>query len=197
MPRFVKPAISTILVVAVILSVAGWWTHDWLSEKKADRARERHRAERTQKAKEMVAEAVERRGAIANWNQKLPSLPSAPLSVEVEEAVVRNDGKPILVDGLLEDIARRDNRFYLYVDDIDSSIHFILECDTDTVRHLREHRDSYYQISVIAQVNSVGKAELELKSGAKTTEDDAPVEIDWSSLFLARGKCVEVVFSDD
>jgi len=41
---------------------------------------------------------------------------------------------------------------------------------------------------------SVEKTQIALKSGGKTSEDTEPIELDSSSLFVAHGKCLEILF---
>jgi hypothetical protein len=54
-------------------------------------------------------------------------------------------------------------------------------------------RSSYDPIRIIAKIDSVGQAVIALKSGGSNSEDTAPVEVDTSSNFVAKGSVLNVI----
>ncbi len=184
---------TKVLFAVIVLALAGWWAHDKFQNSKI----EKHQEERQQQSRDTVVATAKRYGAIIDWEERLKD---SAFSIQVEDAILPEDGKPIVVDGFIEDVARHNDQYYLYINDWrtgGNTISFVLECDPATARHVIEKNGSFGSVSVIAQITSVEKAQLALRSGVKTTEDPVPIEIDSSSLFIARGKCLEVVSSDN
>jgi hypothetical protein len=188
-----NPIAAKVLFAVVALSLVGWWAYDKFQDSKV----EKQRVEQQEQSRDAVVAASKRYGAIIDWEERLKD---SSFSIQIEDAIMPEDGKPIVVEGFVEDVARHNDQYYLYINNWrtgGNTISFVLECDPATARHVIEKNDSFGSVSVIAQITSVEKAQLALRSGVKTTEDPAPIEIDSSSLFIARGKCLEVVSSDN
>ena len=195
-----KATIGKVIFGVIVLAVVGWWAHDRYRDSKVASAHQKQRAEREKQSQGAVVAAAKHYGAIIGWEESLKPLNSQPFSVQLEDVIIPKDGKPIVVAGFVEDIARHDDRFYLYLNDwntSDFSIQFVLECDAAMARRLIERKEFSDTVTVIAQISSVEKAQFALESGVKRTEDPAPIEIDSSSQFLTHGKCLQVIFSDN
>ena len=163
-------------------------------------AKGKQQAEHVKQTHEAEIAASKRHSAIIGWEDKFIQSATEPYSLRIQQIIMPTDGSPIVLYGYLEDISRRDDKYFIQVNDWrvgGFSIHFTLECDASTAARLLDRRESFGEISVIAQITSVEKAQLTIRSGIKTTEDPAPVELDSSDLFIAHGRCVELISSNN
>jgi hypothetical protein len=191
--------VFNLVVAAVVLAVAGWWVHDKLRDSKIRATKEKHRREQTEHTTTAVQDAVARHNAIGEWRKPFEKNLSAPFSLQLDKALVQTNGRPVLVQGFVEDISRRGETYFVSVNDWHvgvASMHFVMECDGATAERLIARSSPFLEVAVIAKIESVSRAEIELKSGTRTTEDEAPVEIDTSSVFVANGRCLEVLIQD-
>ena len=193
-----KSKLGTIAFVLVLLAIAGWWAHDKYHQATQTRVREKHRQALDEHFKDATSSAAKRYSAITDWEKAFTDSLSQPFSIELEDTLV--SARPILIIGVVEDIARRDGHSYLYLNDWNISgatIHFILECDAASISHIVKTKEKFEDVGVIAKIDSVEKTQIALKSGGKTSEDTEPIELDSSSLFVARGKCLEILSHTD
>ena len=175
----------------IILAVAVWFAHETLRESQVASARKKQRSAQKQQLQKAVLVASKQYGAILGWEKQFKG--SGAFSLQLEEAIMPNGGKPIVLYGFLDDVARRDDKYYLYLDDYSLSLLFVLECDVAVVRNIIANRESYLAMNVIAKIDSVEKAQFSIKSGSKNDEYTAPVEIDSSTMFIAHGRCLHVI----
>jgi len=192
----VSSTVYKVLGVVVAVAIAAWWLHDKLRDSKINTVREKQRSQQQQRATDAVKTAVARHGAIVGWEERFAKNVSEPLSIQLDDALVQTGGKPILVEGFVEDVSRRGETYLINITDWHvggASVHFVLECDAATARRLTSKWSGFLEISAVAKIVSVDKGIIAIKSGVKRTDDEAPVEIDSSSLFIAHGQCLEVV----
>jgi hypothetical protein len=184
------------VVAVIILAVAAWFVHGILRDSQADSAREKQRATQKQKSQEAILLAAKQYGAILGWEEKFSRTLSDSFSLRLEEAIMPSGGMPIVTDGFVEDVARRGDKYFLHLSNLNVgsiSIRFILECDLASAKTILEKKESFLDISVIAQIESVEKAQFSIVSGIKNNEDPAPVEIDSSTMFVAHGRCFYII----
>jgi hypothetical protein len=194
-----RSAFYKVMFAAVVLAVAGWWVHDKLRDSKIKAAREKHRSEQTEQGTAAMQAAVAHHNAIAGWQKPFDKSLSAPFSLQLDKSLVQTNGRPVLVQGFVEDISRRGETYAITVNDWHvggAIVHFVLECDAATADRLIAASSSFLEIAVIAKIESVDKAQIALKSGVQRSEDEAPVEIDAPSIFIAKGHCVEVLIDN-
>jgi hypothetical protein len=194
-----KPKLQTALFILVVLAALGWWGYDTLSKRRIEKAHEQRRTDQQIQMTEKVAALSQRFNAINGWEEKISKTGRDAFSIEIEDALVNTGGKAILINGYLDDVSRRADKYYLHVSGEDTGsqeIDFVLECDSELAKRVSNQNTGFSEYAFIAQIVSVEKAEFQLKSGVKTTEDDVPIEVDSSSLFLAHGRCLDLVKKD-
>jgi len=188
--------LNKIAVGIIILAVVVWFAHDKLCEAQVASTREQRRLTQKQQLQEAVLVASKQYNAILGWEKQFQSRLSDVFSIQLEETIMPNGGNPIVLDGDLEDVARRDDKYYLYLNDwnVDSlSLLFVLECDVAVAKEIISNQEYFLDMNVIAQIDSVEKAQFSIKSGINTTEGTAPVEIDSSTMFIAHGRCLHLI----
>ena len=189
---------GTIIFVLAVLAVAGWWAHDKYRDTTEANARKKHRTALEGEFKSATFAAAQRHDAIIDWEKAFAAPLSEPFSIQLQDILA--SAKPIVISGVVEDVARHEGHSYLYLNDENvtgATIRFVLECDAANVRRIVEKREAFESVSVIAKIDSVEKAQVALSSGGKTSEDTEPIEVDSSSLFVAHGKCLEILFSGE
>lgn len=187
---------SRITVGIIILTITVWFAHDKLRESQAASARKKQRSEQRQQLQDAVLVASKQYGAILGWEEHFKGRASETFSLQLEEAIIPNGGKPIVLDGFLEDVARREDKYYLYLDDWnvgDFSLRFVLECDKSVAKEIIANKEPIVEMMVIAQIDSVEKAQFTIKSGTTTSEYTASVEINSSTMFIAHGRCIHIL----
>jgi hypothetical protein len=187
---------SKIAVAIIILAVAVWFAHEQLRESQVASARKKQRSMQKQQLQVAVLVASKQYSAILGWEKQFKGRASDTFSLQLEEALMPNGGNPIALAGFLEDVARRADKYYLYLDDwnVDSlSLRFVLECDVAVAKEIIANKESFFEMEVIAHIDSVEKAQFSIKSGIKTTEHTAPIEIDSSRMFIAHGRCLHII----
>jgi hypothetical protein len=197
-PTQLAMKISTIIWFALALALAGAWVFSSFKDRKEERSFEKARQDRVERIAAAKNATAKRYGSVVDWNQSIREknerLGAVSLSVDYQDALIRPDRRSVLIAGDLEDVAHYGDHFRISIRDWEDDIGFILDCDADTARTLRGKSDK--AVSVIADIASVEKAALRLKSGGKSEEDEEPIEIDSSSIFSAYGRVLAVV-SDD
>lgn len=189
---------GTIAFVLVVLVIAGWWAHDRYHEVTQTKAREKHRKALDQRFTDTTSSAAKRYDAIIDWEKAFTDPLSEPFSIELQDTLV--SARPIVIVGVVEDVVRHEGRSYLYLNDWNmtgAAIRFVLECDAASISRIVKTKERFEDVGVIAKIDSVEKTQIALKSGGKTSEDTEPIELDSSSLFIARGKCLEILFPTD
>jgi hypothetical protein len=188
------------VIAIIVFAVASWWAHDKLRDLRAARSQEKHSAEQKQQSRDAALAASRRYGAIVDWDQKFTNSISALFSLGLQDAIMPEGGKPIVIDGRVDDVERQEGRYFLHVVDRKvrrAYLRFVLECDAATARKWIEKKRLFIKISVVGQIASVEKAQFAIKSGVGTMEDPEPVEIDSSRLFIAHGRCIEIISTDN
>jgi hypothetical protein len=190
------------VLILVVLAVLGWWGYDTISKRRIEmgRAHEQQQADRRVRLHEKLAAFARRYDAIVDWKARPANSRLEPFSVELEDVLARADGNPILVYGNVDDVVRRGDKIYLHVDDWHPgvwNIHFVLECDSAMASRVTRDTSGLQIYGIIAKISSVERAEFRLKSGLKDTEgEEPPVELDTSDLFVAHGRCLDLIAPD-
>lgn len=197
--RSVKPKPQTVIFVLVVLAALGWWGYGTISKRRAEKAYEKQQTERRAQINDKVAAFCRRYDAITGWEEKFFKAKGNLFSLKLEDAIVNTGGKPILISGWIDDVARHGDKFFLSlrVYDLEPTISFVLECDPEVARRVQASKSAPPYYAIVARISSVEKAEFKLKSGVKKTEDEPSIETDLSDLFLAHGSCLDLLPTDD
>ena len=180
--------------IFAILVVLGWWGYKTFINYRIRKEREQQRVERRALDVAKIATITRQYNAITGWEAKLfDSVRDHILSLEVEDAIVNTGGKPILISKPIDDVARRGDKYFLYVHGPESSIRFILECDSVVAKSIEKDRSLGLNYTIVARIDSVEKAEFQIKPNSDHSEDSMPIEVFTSDVFYARGRCLEIV----
>ncbi|PYS81272.1 MAG: hypothetical protein DMF67_17380 [Acidobacteria bacterium] len=109
---------------------------------------------------------------------------------DVQEAIVRQDKRPILLVTEIDDAVKDGDKYYLNLEAINytADIYFTLECSAEQVQQIAGQvesvKDNY---AIIADVASVRKIRFSVEASPQS-EDEAEIELNASDAFNARGR---------
>lgn len=153
-----------------------------------------------------VQELCSKYNAVTDWKQLIGTkdFGEHTYTIEIEDALIRTDSRPILFYGLANDIVRESDKYLVYWDRgmgallrdslfvvFGCDIHFVLDCTPNQVEQIIQRPAGYFDCyAVIAQISEVEKIRFELssdKSGEK-------VHVKTSDVFMAKGRCLDLLF---
>ena len=191
-----KTNLTRAVVILVILAVLGWFGYNTWSKREQEKIEEKKHADHLAKMTEELAAYARRFNAVTDWEDKIKDV---RFSVGLEDVFATSAGRSILINVVsIDDVIRHGDKYYLCFDDWDAQkIHFVLECDLALAKGLLKEEPSASGCAIIAQIISVEKAGLQLKSGVTTSEDESPIELDSSDLFIAHGRCLDLLMKNE
>lgn len=127
-----------------------------------------------------IENMVAKFNADVDWRKKLEELDKTFVS-DVQEALVKRDGRPALLYVKLGDVVTANNKSIVHFESrefLDPEFRFILECDAQQAKRISEHRDTHFEYAVIALISSVRRS--------PDKEEDL-------ESFLAEGHCLDLM----
>jgi hypothetical protein len=183
-----------LFVWAVIIALAGWWGFSKVTFHDREKVQKQKQVQQSTEDEAAMAAEAAKYNAVTGWEE---TVKDAKFSLQIEDGVMFGANRPILIkDGMLTDVDHKGGDYFVHISSLmttTADIEFILKTDEATARKIISQADSMAPLSVIAHISSVEQAEITLKSGPKTTEDDEPVQTDAPSQILAKGELVELV----
>jgi hypothetical protein len=183
------------------------------NSKKPDEPNEAAQTEKNQQMKARVQEFSSHYNAVTDWAETLSEL--SPYTVEVQDALIRADSRPVLVLGTVEDVAKESDKYVVrfsnllnsvFVEELDNllyltDIYFVLDCTPEQVKKIMLHRQVSLSgdCAVIAEISQIKKVEFQLKGYLEDYDSEGypEVRIDLepsSNAFIAKGKCIDLLF---
>jgi len=177
---------TVVLIVALALLMAS-------CNSKVDREKEEQNKREAQQTK-LKNDLAAKFSASADWNEKLKDR-LLPYSVDLEEALIRSDKKPILFEGFVEDVTRNNNKYIVRLSHSESpKVYFLLECTPELATKLRS-RQGFDHVAVIASISSVRKPNIKLESDLPSSPDESPdIEVTNPDAFIAKGSMLDFEF---
>lgn len=127
--------------------------------------------------KEAISKMAARYNAVVNWRQSLEDIENV-YSLNVEEALIGKDNRPVLLSVYVRDIVRKAEIHYVLFDESgppDPEINFNIEFTQEQINRLKELIDDGSGIAVVASISSVHR----LKDSEALDK------------FVADGKCLD------
>ena len=195
------------LIMVFLLIVVGCDRNSQEEDAKAEKERLELEKE-YQATAQRIQELCSQYNAVMDWTQSVEDVWS-PFTIELEEALIRADSRPVLLLGNVKDITKKSDGYWAYftIEEPYTSfdIHFFLRCTPEQVDEIMGHRLCEY--AVIAQVSEVKKvsylfaASNEIVINAESPDCDPRevtiIETDpFTDLFIANGICSALVSYD-
>jgi len=209
-----KKTISRIAFGLVLLAMVYWLISSVISNRRSEAQKEKVKTEKHLQSEKSVADMVAKHNAVTDWKQNLNKkgrgfFADSVYTIEIEEALIRTDGRPILFFSQIEDIGKKSDKYIVYFANLfgfmsSVNVHFILDCTPEQFEKIMLHPRLFENHAVIAQVSEVKKVKLKLanypEKHAVTDYDVAKIDkvvLEPSNVFIAKGCCLELQFVGD
>lgn len=185
----------------ILVSIAYWFVSSIISDRRVEEEKQELKDEKQLQIEKSITDIVTKYNAVTDWKDKNSfSLSEPTYTVEVEDALVRTDDRPIKFFAAVEDVVKEANRYSVYFHNwidvlLSADIHFVLDCTPDQVNEIMLNPRALFESNyvVIAKVSEIKK--VKLKVTTSTENDDFTIEP--SNVFIAKGQCLDLLFVGD
>lgn len=188
---------NTIFWIIVAIVLAGGWSYRYFKDKQSEKISEDKTQAIVSQREQTLNGLVARYGAVDDWDKDLT------YTIQAQERLIID--RPILFRAYVDDIFRRNEKTYIrasssYFDDANYILE--LDCDDSIVNKILSNRkdDStlnyFADYAIVANIQEVIKPILSL-NGSVASEDEAEIDIESSSSFIAKGLCVDLESIED
>ena len=206
MKKFFQIA-AWVIVIGVI--IVGWQVRakNESKIKSTEQAREESAKQAEQTRKETIHKAIielaNKHNAVVNWKEPLSKIESYVFTMEVEDALLRKDNRPVLFLATVLDVERKENKYLLHflVEDLEglSVIKFVLDSSDEQVKKITQQQFEdrlSEKFAVIAEIQKVRRVVFNLKAEIDSEEPVIRV-VTTDSIFIVSGKCLDLLFVGD
>jgi len=195
--RSMKAKFLKVAAALAVLAALGWWGYHTIVKRSVEKEHEKQHAMKHAQMTAKIEAFSLRHNAITGWEETLRSAEWEMSSLELDDILANAAGRPILITTPIHDVARKGDKYFLYVHGPESTVRFVLECDQETARRVVKDSAGYSHFAIIARIFSVEKTDTRLKFQDEGGEDEAPVEVETSNVFFVRGHCLELLSTDE
>jgi len=194
------------LIMALLLILVG--CNDDSQEEAAEAENERLLEKEHQATAQRIQEFCSQYNAVIDWAQSVED--GEAYTIELEEALIRADSRPVLLLSEIEDITKKSGRYSVYFTVEEPSfgsfceMSFVLHCTPEQVKGIMRHRRDWPQkYAVLARVSEVKKVSYVFEAEGEVIGSDGmgrptvSVTFDPDPLwdvFIARGTCSALLF---
>jgi len=198
-----KNIASKIVFALIALAIGIWIVLNIISSQHSNVKKEKAEVEKKIQIEQTISNMVARHNAVTDWKKNFnekSTLLGRIYTVQVEDALIRSDGRPVLFFASVDDVTRIGNKYYVHFHnwfDLSPEIRFVLECDSEQVKKIMgQITDFFEQYAVVALISSLQRPKFEVKAYPHSAED-AEVVVEFSDIFIARGRCLDLLFVGD
>ena len=178
------------LLVLLIIGASLYWLQKTRKQKQEEARRVSENAAELRKVKESIAKVGETYNAVVDWRPQVKSViqPGPQYSVELESLLVRQDRRPILFVGELQDVLSADETLKCVFETrggFSWKVRFYLTCTPAqaTVLTRNSGSTSLQRFAVVAQITSANKLKQE-----SVESDESQTS---TPKFQASGQCID------
>lgn len=197
-----KKTILKVVFIFIIWGVGIWIVSNIASCGRSKQDKEKVETEKKIQTERLIAGMVARHNAVTDWNKNLEKKADELkdlYTIEVEEALIRSDGRPVLFFSSVDDIIREKNKHFVHFSKwlglLSPDIRFVLECDSDQVKKIlsQTERGFLAEYAVVAVVSSIQRPKFDVK--AQSMDSGEPgIVVEYSDIFIAQGRCLELLY---
>jgi hypothetical protein len=193
-----------IFTVAVPAAVISWYVYEGrVSQREAEKNNEQKQAEvaKQNEVRSIIVEFGRKHNAVTNWPERLDTRKSLDFTADVEEALVDPSGRPVLFVGYVDDIVRRDGkyfaRFQAWSTENMPDIYWSIETTGQNLAIIKSRETGppveRGEWAIVARINSV--TSFREVTGELTDPPDEGINLDFGDrTFVAKGQCVDLLF---
>ena len=190
-----KLYLLSLVLCSLILSGCGNPNVSRTSKSAADSKKDAQKSVWDLKRTEVISRLESKHNAVASWDS---ALSNQVYTAEIQDALVRVDHKPVVVDGTLKDVIKKKGKYLLVMEYVnvnkyytDGDLEFELECSDEYAKQfMSDSHDTNYVI--VASIAIVEKSETGVHADVTvggTTDADATL----TAKLTATGTCLECV----
>jgi hypothetical protein len=190
--------------VIVIGGILIWWLH--IKNNTTEKAITKQAKEES--VHKVIIELADKYNAVVNWSEPLSKKEflSPVFTIEVEDALLRKDNRPVLFIAKVKDVVRKENEYlvrFLAAGSLETSslmFEFILDCSDEQVSKVIQQQIEYGDCyAVIASINKLKKVAFEVTPVVDSDDEGnyGAIEIDTPNTFVATGRCIDLLFVKD
>ena len=193
--------IPVVIIVVIVGAVVAWFMFQKSVEPRNETQRTQALDAEKQQQKKLVSDMAQKWNAVeytGSWPEER-KLGHEVFTIDIEDCLIRPDGRPSLFIGTVEDVQRRGDKYVVHIDCWRAGIDCLLECDAVQVGKFRSKTDvGFYEFAVVAKIISVKRPFFQVtattESGDADTESgDAEIVVDSPKTFVATGVCLDLV----
>jgi len=191
---FIEEYWSGIVFGILVLLVAGYFISKHQNEK----------AETIQ-TQQKISTLAKRYNAVTDWRErfdedgiKIGKGHRAVYTTDIEKALIRNDGRPVLIVGYVFDITKIGDNNYLGIKAfIYPDLNFLLECQSQQAELvLAQPTDDGEFFAVVANVISVSRPAFETDALIEETDDErySDIIVEPGDQYILQGTCLDISY---
>jgi hypothetical protein len=184
--RLALGLLASLIVVGSAFYVYDRW-QQWQAKVQADAKAKAHHEADQQRIKEEITALGARYNAVSDWRAGLFSDSVSPVySATLQNALVRNDGRPMLFFGSLYDVTNAgDSPRCVFDNHGKVHIRFVLACSEEQASYLMKQYPGTFKdfFAVVAQIEAVAKLDAENTDKGEEEKDN----------FRANGRCIALM----
>ena len=167
----------------------------------------KHQSEKTEaiQTQQKISTLAKRYNAVSDWQErfdedgiKIGKGHRAVYTTDIENALIRNDGRPVLIRGYVFDITKIGNKNYLGIKAFAyPDLNFLLECQLQHVELvLAQPTDGGKVFAVVANVISVSRPAFETDAFIEETDNEVYSEIivEPGDQYILKGTCLDILY---
>jgi len=150
-----------------------------------------------------ISSMVAKYNAVTDWKKNFNNesvLLGKIYTVQVEDALIRSDNRPILFFAFVEDVQRQGNKYYVHFwnwYELGPDIRFVLECNSKQAKKILEQKTDFFEkYAVVALISTLQKPKFEVKAYPHS-RGGADIIVEPSDIFIAKGRCLDLLFVGD
>ncbi len=191
----INKKIIYIFLAIIVLILIGWRILDFISSRRLEIEKQQIEVKNGVKIEQTISEMISKYNAITDWKNIFAKKDfwEEVYTIELQNAFLTTNGRPILFYAPLDDIWKEDNQYYVRFKDFWRDINFELKFSEEQAQKLLEKLKTYGVYAVVAQIEQVYKKEFPdiITKGAKS------FDIYFEEVFVATGNCLDFLHFED
>jgi len=206
-----KNSSQKITPIILIIALGSFVISSSCGRSKKEEIEQMEMAKRETETEQNIIKMANNYNAVLDWEKDLRPknfLSRSAYTFEVQRALVREDNRPVLFIAGVQDIEKHGNEYIVFFDkgnrffgislEVNLPILFILNCTEEQVKRILNQPNEilFENYSVVASILAVNKMRFSLTPHS-LGEYEANIEVDSSTVFIAKGNCLDLLFVDD
>jgi hypothetical protein len=187
-----KTPVTALILGVVVLGAGAFVGSCGCSTRNGDLEYEQRKAE----AGRIVRRLVARHNAVTEWldtYREKGSIRGEPYTLDLEDALLKTGGRPLLFLATLEDVGSRGGSYYIRLEDWERDICLLLACTEEVAREIAKDEDGWFaEYAVIASISEVWRPRFSVRADPANKDAEAELDLAVGGVFVVEGTLVEL-----